>query len=97
MTMTLTLNGSHDLGSVVASVLGRLAVAEGLPDSDTSGLVAAVSGAVDRARGSRDASVSVAFAWATDHIDIEIGPPGAPAALRLSVRLPAVDGPAQTT
>ena len=79
MAMTLTLNGSHDLGAVVASVLGRLAVAEGLPDMDTPGLVAAVSGAVDRARGSRDASVSVAFEWATDHIDIEIGSPGAPA------------------
>ena len=99
--MTLTLSGNHDLDSVVASVLGRLGVAAGMPDADTSGLVAAVTRAVDDARAGRNASVRVAFAWATDHIDIEIGAPDELPEVRLShplpTPLPRTDGPAPTT
>jgi hypothetical protein len=90
MAMTLTLSGSQDLGTVAASVLGRLAAAAGMPETETRGMVDALSRAVEAARGERgddDAEVRVAFAWAEDRIDVEIGRPDEPAATRLSQRL----------
>ena len=90
MAMTLTLSGCQDLGTVAACVLGRLAAAAGMPDAETRGMVDALSRAIDGARGDRDAEILVAFAWAEDRIDVEIGRRDEPAATRLSQR---VSGP----
>lgn len=92
MGMTLTLQGGGELDGVVASVLGRLATAAGLPEGEACHLLDGVSRALDGARGRSGEPVRVAFAWALDRIEVEVGPADSPE--RFSRVVPVPEGPA---